>query len=286
MWIGSERGMRRELKKLAVWGLVCGAFFLVLLAGLKDSGLGLITIFSLGFVVFLASAIRTKIRRFPYRRLYRLNKAARRTLVHPEENESSLAKLLSKKNKSPEDLLLIGEIYSDLGHTLEAEKYAQDAVTTLEQQGYLKRTDRPARNRWETAVYAMAMLLALHGKFSEAAAYLQKQLPANQMRNFRAAWYYFLGHDEENAKAALMELLPPNHMPEYPQFMTLYMAYRLLNDTTAYEYLMQHSDIVEQMEWEAYRFRKQPFGVRTREIADDLLNLLELDDLESEAESC
>ena len=273
--------MRRALRNFIVMGVGCYVLFsLVLNNPAKDEFVGS-SVFSLGLVIPAVDLIRASIRHYRYRRIDHLYKAMQDVIVHPQKNEATLAKLLPKRNKSPEDLLIIGQIYSDLGNTVESEKYAQDAVTALE--GH---TDPLARSLYETAVYTLAMLWTRHGKFSEAAGYLQKQPSANQTRSFRVAWYYFLGHDEENAKAALMDTLPPQHMSEEVQLMTYYMAYRLLNDATAYEHLVEHRDAIEELKWQADRFSKHPFGVRMSEIVEDLQFLLKNDGPETEAELC
>jgi hypothetical protein len=267
--------MRRALRNFIIMGGSCCVLFsLVPNNPAKDEFMGA-SVFSLGLVIPALDLIRTRIRHYRHRRIDHLYKAMQDVIVHPQKNEATLAKLLSKQNKSPEDLLIIGQIYSDLGNTVESEKYAQDAVTALE--GH---TDP---SLYEIAVYTLAMLWTRHGKFSEAAGYLQKQPSANQTRSFRVAWYYFLGHDEENAKAALMDTLPPQHMSEEVQLMTYYMAYRLLDDAAAYEHLVEHRDAIEELRWQADRFSKHPFGVRMSEIVEDLQVLLKIDGPGTEA---
>lgn len=101
-----------------------------------------------------------------------------------------------------------------------------------------------------------------------------------------AAWYYFLDQDNQRAKDIVLDLLSFDQFEEADQFMCLYMAYRLLNRTTAYPYLMVNNHIVAVFREQANQQRENPYGKRFREIVDDLQHLLKLDDLESEAESC
>jgi hypothetical protein len=282
--------MRQELKKLAIQGFFLTAVFILIVSILiqlneraKDWTV-IACIFVGIFSAYLFKVARMGFQRFRYRKLYTIRQA---TFNVPRENyEVSLEKLLSRSTKEPEHLLAIYSLYAELGKAVEAAHYAEQAYAMLEQRECFQRTDGPARNLCDFAITALTRGWALQGEFSKAATYLEKQFPSNPPKRLMATWYYFLDQDNQRAKNILLDLLPFDQFQEPDRFMCFYLAYRLLNQTTAHPYLLANNHIVAVFREQANQQRENPYGKRFREIVDDLQSLLRVDNPESEVESC
>jgi tetratricopeptide (TPR) repeat protein len=187
-----------------------------------------------------------------------------------------------KKRGMQTPILALDRSYAHykLGHAVEAQTCAEEALKLIDQSGdtYLYMRD--------AAVLAVYNAMVLQGQFTEAAAYLRSYLPISLHSNlfvFLVAWALYLGEEYDNAKSMLtfMSTEPDPKLKGNRDSMELPPKYAAILTYMRFDLKVQprlspaeHTLIIEYFfEWdaEAKYHLGNPYGARLARVLGRLL---------------
>jgi hypothetical protein len=188
-----------------------------------------------------------------------------------------------KGDRSFERALALAAAYNYVGRAADAQPLLEEAQASLDRAGICGKKDTPSRAKCDLVLVAQYDSQIVQGHFAEAAHSLRSRVSQAVQPNFMTAiiaWAFFLAGDTYNANVVLDHIQPATTRrnskqvisPKY-QFMIAYMRHTLLSADTRAD-LLDRSDQFADWEDEASRNAANPYGVRLREILDEVRPLL------------
>jgi hypothetical protein len=189
----------------------------------------------------------------------------------------------AKGERSFEGTLALAAAYNYVGRTDDARLLVEEAQSQLDQAGTSAKHDMSSRAKCDLALVAQYDSQIVQGHFVEAAHSLRPHVSQSVQPNFMTAiiaWAFFLAGDTYNANVVLDHIQPETTRrnnkrvigPKY-QLMIAYMRHTLLGEDTRAD-LLDRGDQFADWEAEASRNAANPYGVRLRQILDDIRPLL------------
>lgn len=212
--------------------------------------------------------------------LRRFQKIARR--LKRGEGQAVLDEFAARReagDNSPEVALALSAAYSYLGRGEAAEPLAREVIDYWEQRGAFRKTDMFSKAWCDLALIARSDAWIAQGRYTKAANSLRPRVSSAGLPNFMTAiiaWQFFLAGENYNAQVVLAQLQPMADRRNNKrvvslefQFMVYYMRYKLLGEDCRADLARLHDQIAE---WEnsATRNAANPYGLRLREILDDV----------------
>ncbi len=274
-WNGQKITLSRSVK-LCFGLLILGAAILGCLAAIFDwspvlivAGIWLVTLVLVGIVNIYYWVLLRELR--PLRRLFmRLEIGGADAIIEEYRVKYEIG------DRSVETMLALSSSNAYLGHGQEAELYAYELMTILEERGDCSEKGLLVQRRCDLARIALIDAWEAQGRFSEAAHYLcsRGSLAVNaNLDTAIAAWQFFQAGETDNTRAALDEIKPailgfssqPGFIPSKYLFMLAYLRYKVFNTDPRAD-LQRHYAQLAKWEDEAQRNATNPYGARLHEI--------------------